>query len=138
MLHRDFIADAIEQFGRAVRRWLRPALLERDLESVQGIEQAIGRLLELDGAEALSLSPQSLVTMMQLSGIADSVAGYVSYTLLRLGDAYDAMGDSDTAAVRRQQAAAVASSFGCELGTVPEEYEDLERMIAEERAAQQD
>lgn len=132
MLHRDYITDAVARFGEALSRSLAPAVLEADFDATHEVEQAIGELVDLDGAAALSLSPESLVTMMELSGVADSLGGYVSYALARVADAYDASG-SPLARTRRAQAAAVARAFGCEPGSVPEEYKDLERAIAEAR-----
>ena len=109
---------------------LRSALLDQDPEAIADLEQAIGELLDLDGATALSLDAASLVTMMELSGIADSLASYVCYALLRVADAYEARGDADLATVRREQAAAVSSAFLCELGTVPSELRELDDDIA--------
>ena len=89
-----------------------------------------GELLDLDGATALSLDASSLVTMMELSGIADSLASYVCYALLRVADAYEARGDAALAAVRRGQATAVSGAFLCELGSVPAELRELDEDIA--------
>ena len=133
MLQRDFIVEMATRFGDALARWLRPAVLEGDLESIGGIEASLAELMDLDSATVLKLDPASLVTMLELSGVGDSVAGYVSYALLRLGDAYDAAGDRATADIRRRQAQAVAEAFGATLGAVPEEYKELERAIALER-----
>ena len=133
MLHKDYITEMTERFGDALTRWLKPAVLEGDLESIGGVEAAVAELMDLDAATALALDPASLVTMMSLSGIADSVAGCVSYALLRLGDAYDELGRANVAEVRRAQAEAIAGAFGAELGSIPEEYLDLERSIAAER-----
>ena len=133
MLQRDYINEIIRQFCDVLARWLRPAVLEANGEAIEEVEAAIGKLMDLDGATALSLAPESLVTMMELMGIADSVAGYVSYTLLRLGDAYDAAGSPSLANLRREQAQAVSVAFQSEFGKVPEEYEELERTLAAER-----
>ena len=57
----------------------------------------------------------------------------MSYTLLRLGDAYDAAGSPSLANLRREQAQAVSVAFQSEFGKVPEEYEELERTLAAER-----
>ena len=126
MLHRDYILEVIEQFVDTVMRALRHALKEQDVTSAQEAEQAVADLLDLDRTVALELSPDSLVTMMLLSGMADSVADYVAYALDKLGDVYDATGDKALAELRRQQAEAVAESFGCDLSVVPQGLEGLE------------
>lgn len=133
MLHKDYITEMTRRFGDVLTRWLKPAVVDGDLESIVGIETAVAELMDLDAATALSLDPNSLVTMMSLSGIADSVAGYVSYALLRLADGYDTLGNSSTAELRRTQASSVAAAFGAELGSIPQEYIDLERSISSQR-----
>lgn len=133
MLQRDYIVEMTRRFTEKLVLWLKTAVLKGDYHSIQEVEDAVGGLLDLDGASALILDPTSLTTMMELSGIADSLGGYVSYTLLRLADAYEAAGDSATAAVRRDQAAVVADAFCCELGSVPEELAALDGDIASAR-----
>lgn len=129
MLQRDYLLELIKRFGDGLRECLLPATLEADAGSIAEVEDAIGRLIDLDGASALSLAPESLVTMMELSGVADSVAGHASYALLRLANAYDRAGDPATAQIRREQARAVAEAFGATLGAVPDEYRGLDREI---------
>ena len=100
MLHRDYLLEVIARFVDAVTIALR------------------------------GLSPDSLVTMMLLSGMGDSLASYVSYALDRVGDAYDNMGDKRTAELRWDQAQAVAEAFNCDPNTIPEEFADLERELS--------
>ena len=130
MLQKDYVLETVRRFGDVLARWLRPAVLEANGEAIDEVENAVGRLIDLDGATALSLAPESLVTMMELSGIADSLASYVCYALLRVADAYEARGDAALAAVRRNQATAVSGAFLCELGNVPAELRELDEDIA--------
>ena len=129
MLQRDYVLAQINLFVQTVLDPLRLALEELDLDSVHTVEQAIGKLIDLDADTALALSPDSLVTMMQLSGIGDSVAGYASYALARIADSYERMDKKQTAGVRRDQARKVAVAFGWNLSDIPEEFEDLEKRL---------
>ena len=129
MLQRDYVLAQINLFVQTVLEPLRLALEELDLDSVHTVEQAVGKLIDLDADTALALSPDSLVTMMQLSGIGDSVAGYASYALARIADSYERMGKNQTAEVRRDQARKVAVAFGWNLSDIPEEFEDLEKSL---------
>ena len=129
MLQRDYVLAQINLFVQTVLEPLRLALEELDLDSVHTVEQAVGKLIDLDADTALALSPDSLVTMMQLSGIGDSVAGYASYALARIVDSYERMGKKQTAEVRRDQARKVAVAFGWNLSDIPEEFEDLEKSL---------
>lgn len=133
MLQRDYLKKMVNDFVREVSDPLESLLLRRDLMRGQDAEAAIAGLLDLDPATAMSLAPESLVTMMSLSGVADSVAGYVAYALERLAEGYEAAGQADVAAVRRAQAAAVAQSFGADTSTIPEEFVDLEHRIEANR-----
>lgn len=133
MLQRDYIVAMLKQLSEVLTRYLRPAVVDADSTAIDEVEGAIGNLMNLEGSVALSLDPNSLVTMFELSSIADSVAGYVSYVLVRLGDAYDQQGNGERAQLRRAQAQAISTAFGSKYGAIPEEYTELERIIAAER-----
>lgn len=126
MLHKDYLLEIISRFVESVSVALKKALLERDLDAAQEVEDSVAALIDLDPNTAMNLSPDSLVTMLLLSGIGDSLASYVAYALDRVGDAYDDAGDSATAALRWDQAEAVAESFGCDQNEVPPEFEELD------------
>ena len=130
MLHRDYLLEVIEQFVSTVSQALARALLERDLDAAVEVEEAIAELVQLDPETAMSLAPESLVIMMQLSGTGDAVAGYAAYALNRLGDAYERMGDAELASMRRDQALAVADAFGADINEIPEELRDLEARLS--------
>ncbi len=132
MLQRDYITEMTRRFGQVLARRMRAALLDADPDAIADLEDAVGSLLDLDGVTALALDPTSLVTMMELSGIADSLAVYVQYALLRIADGYEASGNTALAATRREQAQAVAGAFLCQLGTVPQEYRELDDSIVAE------
>ncbi len=129
MLHRDYLLEVIEQFVSTVSQALARALLQRDLDSALEVEEAVAELVQLDPETAMSLAPDSLVIMMQLSGTGDAVAGYAAYALNRLGDAYERMGDAGTANMRRDQAQAIADAFGADIDEVPEELRDVETRL---------
>lgn len=130
MLHRDYLLEVIEQFVSTVSRALAEALLQRNFDAAEEVEEAVADLVQLDPQTAMSLSPDSLVTMMLLSGTGDAVAGYAAYALHRLGDAYDGMGKHDVAQMRREQALAIAESFGANVEEVPEEFQSLEAQLS--------
>lgn len=133
MLQRDYIVEMTRRFGEVLSKRLRAAMLDADPDAIHDLEDAVGNLLDLDGATALSLDPDSLVTMMELSGIADSLAEYVTYALLRIADAYEVRGSMGIATARRQQAEAICKSFMVKYDHVPEEYRELDAEIAAEK-----
>lgn len=125
MLQRDYILEIVGQFVDGVSDALRRAVAGQP-DGVEGVERQIGELLELDPGTALALAPDSLVTMMVISGMGDSVASYVCYALDRLARVYEARGDDELAGLRRLQARAVAESFQCDPADVPEELAPLD------------
>jgi len=133
MLQRDYLLEVISQFVEAIVRAMRLALFSENpverFEAIGDAEKSVASLLDLDADLALQLAPESLVTMMVLSGIGDSLASYVAYTLNLLGDAYEDMGESDTAAIRREQARAVGESFGCDPTEAPPELADFDAEV---------
>lgn len=129
MLHRDYLLEVIARFVEAVSVALKRALLEHDEASAQEVEDSVAALLDLDPHTAMNLAPDSLVTMMLLTGMGDSLASYVAYALDHVGDAYDDMGDRQKAELRWDQAQAIAESFGVDQLMVPEEFAELEASL---------
>ncbi len=129
MLHRDYLLEIIAKFVESVSIALRHAMLDGSREAAGQVEDSVAALLDLDPQTAMNLSPDSLVTMMLLSGMGDSLASYVAYALDRVGDAYDDMGDRQKAALRWDQAQAVAESFGVDQSSIPEEFAELEESL---------
>lgn len=125
MLQRDYILEIVGQFVEGVSDALRRAV-SGDAAGAADVERQIGELLDLDAGTALALSPDSLVTMMVISGMGDSVASYVCYALERLSQVYAREGAEDLAGLRRLQARAVAESFSCDPADVPAELAALD------------
>lgn len=122
MLHRDYLLEIIAQFVEVVMQSLRLAREQSDPEVARDVEAAVADLLDLDQEVAMQLTPDSLVTMLLLSGVGDSLADYVTYAMRELADTYDDMGEHQLATLRREQARAIAESFGCDFDVVPEEF----------------
>ena len=129
MLERDYILMVISEFVRMVTEALRLAHFDRSEESFIQVETAVSELVGLDPKTALSLSPDSLVQVMILSGVGFEVAGHAAYALDRLADEYEDAGKDDLAATRRMQAEAIAESFGWDLNRVPEELSGLDEEL---------
>ena len=130
MIHKDYLLEIIARFVESVTVALRRAVLQGSEESAQEVENSVAALLDLDPQTAMNLSPNSLVTMMLLSGMGDALASHVAYALDRVGDAYDNMDMPDLASLRWDQAQAVAESFGCDLNNVPTDFAELEQELA--------
>lgn len=128
MFERDYILEIVSQFAEALAESLGLAVSGED-GGCERVEQDIAGLLDLDPQVALSLSPDSLVQMMVLSGIGDSIASHMCYGLEHLADVYERDGKEDLAIVRRAQAEAVAQSFGCDPNVVPAELAEVDERL---------
>jgi hypothetical protein len=130
MLQHDYLLEIIQQFVQTITNALHRALEEHDEVAIGEVESAIGELLQLDAETAMSLAPESLVTMMMLAGTGDAISGYVAYALNKLSVAYGAMGMEGLAEDRREQAEAVAEAFGSDVNEVPEELRALDEGLS--------
>lgn len=113
MLQRDYLMRLIIQFATA----LRDALGKRDehhdaAASRLRLEAAIGDAVDMDADVLLSLTPDSVSTMLMVGDLDGSVAEYIVHALM-LDSAYLAEdGYDELATLRRQQAEAVGETFG--------------------------
>lgn len=93
MLHRDYLLEVISQFVEVVTRALRAAHASDEVpasrESAREVEQSVAGLLDMDPDVAMGMEPDSLVTMMVLSGLGEAVSGYVAFALSRVADVYE-------------------------------------------------
>ena len=126
MLEHDYIVEIVRNFIDTVSFTLRGAYLRHSVSEAKQTEEAIAELMEMDVRSALFLSPASLVTMMQLSGIGDATAGYVCYALNKLGDSYCHMKNPELAKIRYDQARAVGVAFNWRPSDVPQGLERLD------------
>lgn len=129
MLQRDYLLEVISRFVEAIMRALRLAVQQQDRTGCQEVERAVAELLDLDPETMGVLAPQSLVQMMELSGLGESVASYVGYALDRVADVYEDRGEQGLADFRRAQAEAVEQAFGGDLSCVPEELDQMDREL---------
>ena len=130
MLEHDYILEIITQFVDSVSIVLRRAVIKHDEVAAREVENAVAELIDLDPETAMQLAPDSLVTMMILSGLGDSVASYACYALEKVALAYEEMGQDDLAHVRHAQANAVAESFACDVNDIPAEFIELDKELA--------
>jgi hypothetical protein len=131
MLQHDYILEVIGKFVESVTVALLGVFKKRDFSQISEAEAAVADLLDLDQETAMSLAPASLVTMMQLSGVGDTVAAYAAWALRKVADAYELSGDATTAGLRRDQARAIGDAFGVDEGEVPAEFAELEGELSD-------
>lgn len=130
MLERDYLTEMLEHFVETVSRALLNSVEEIHLDDIETIEREIGEVIDLDGDQALQLAPDSLVTLLVLSGTGDTLSAQMAYALHKLSEMYAAQGDEMTAGLRNLQAEAIEQSFGHEIGSVPREFVDVNNKLS--------
>ena len=90
------------------------------------LEAAVGEATELDGDVFLSLAPESMTSILSVSGTDPRVVEYIARSLLLESEYLKDAGQPEKAELRAEQAAALAQSCGIELdedAITPEELD---------------
>ena len=124
MFEQDYLVQLLLQFFQGLlksyERW-------NEKEDPQGaadlIEAAVGEATEMDGAILLSLAPESIASVMQVSGIDPNVTQFVARSLLLESVYLRDAGNEGLAATREGQARAIAAAYGF---CLPEDASDFE------------
>lgn len=116
MFERDYLMKLLMQFFAAV---IKSVQKQRDLhdpkEAADLLEAAIGEATDIDASVLLSLSPESIASIMQVSNVDPQVTGYLSRGLLLVSRYLHEAGDDELAAIRERQAYAIAQAYGFQL-----------------------
>ncbi len=123
-IRNDYLLDMIQSFAQAIVGVIdrgSHGVAERD--ALGTYNEVVGRVLDMPADAVLALSPQSLVTMMQISAVDESLAVYMVFSLERIADVLEGE-NGPLAAVRRSQAQAVADAYGFPTTEVPSEVQD--------------
>ena len=131
MLQRDYLMQMIQQFIQAIIN-SRTTVQRNPQEAADSLENAIGQATDIDGATLLSLGPESIASVMQLSGVDPRVAGYIAYSLQLEADYLHQAGNVALADLRQQQAQAVAETFMCDMDEVEHGISELQSDIPHE------
>ncbi len=133
MLHEDYLMRIFLQFAEIIRRsWIKENDERDPKAAADALEDAVGAATDMDGGVLLSLSPESIAGVMQVSGVDPRVTEYVARSLLLASAYLREAGEDGLADVRMQQAQAIAGAYGFAL---PERPEDAEALLADLEAA---
>lgn len=138
LLRKDYIVDQFVRFAEAIRMGL-----EREAEGPGGdtgnairlLEAQVGESVNIDGEALLALAPESVVSILQVSGVDPSMAPYIVRALLLESQLLRSNGDDGLAGLRAQQGGAVAEAYGVAVPADVLDPEALEAFFAESRRA---
>ncbi|WP_239442997.1 hypothetical protein [Gordonibacter sp. An230] len=129
MLERDYLMRILLQFAEVVRRSWTKAEKERDpRRAADMLEDAVGEAVDMDGEALLSLAPDSVASVVQVSGVDPRVVDYVARSLLLASRYLRDADEHDLADLREKQARALADAYGLDL---PDDPEDAMRLLDE-------
>jgi hypothetical protein len=128
MLHRDYLVEQFRRFAEAIRlSWMKakgePA---NPLEAAETLEAALDGATNIDAATLLRLSPDSIASILEVTGTDPDVVEYLARTLLLESRYLEEGGDPSHAQLRREQAHAIASGYGIPLSDEQISEEELE------------
>jgi len=105
---RDYVTRIIEQMGAALRQATRRFAEGTPAEeSLEAANEAIGLAVDMPAELFLRMSPQSMVSLLEISACDNRVIEKVAEALLFQADVFETEGRLIEAGVRREQAAAV-------------------------------
>ena len=119
---------------------LQRALRQNDLrpeERAAELEQLIGEAVNLDQRLLLSMDPTSIVSMLKLGDFDEHLGEYVVRSMYLEANLLDEAGQSDTASLRRMQAAAIAKEYNIDVNAEDVSPQALEEFFDEQEKASQ-
>lgn len=131
MFEQDYLVRILVQFAQAIRRSMQKAAGEQDPRGAADmLEAAVGEATDIDGGVLLSLAPESIAGVMQVSGTDPRVTAYIARSLLLESTYLHQAGDHGLADIRAAQARAIADAYAFDLPDDPEDTSDLEELDA--------
>lgn len=129
MYERDYLMRLILGYFQTVLVVVRRSDKEKDPEGAADLlERAISDATEIDSDVLLSLEPDSIASILQVSGTDPKLVGYVAHGLLLESRYLMMAGDLARAELRERQARALADAYGVYL---PDDPADSERILQE-------
>lgn len=133
MLQRDYLMQLLTLFFKAIVKSLEKNKQNNPLEAAEALEEAISQATEIDGNVLLSLAPESMASIIQVSGTDPRVAGYIANSLKLESEYLTQANKGDLAALRLQQAQVLAATYGFELADSVDDF--LEEVQGDNQSA---
>lgn len=126
MLEQDYLMRIFLQFAEILRRSWFKSRDDRDPKAAADmLEDAVGEATDIDGGTLLSLAPESMAGILQVSGTDPRVIEYVARGLLLASSYLREAGDDALADLRQAQAKALSDAYELDLPDDPAELAGL-------------
>lgn len=132
MFTQDYLMRMFMQLAAAMKESLLRARGQKDPRAAADVlDEAVSDATEMDGGLLLRMAPESMAAMLQLSQPDPQLMGYIARSLLLSSTYLTEAGEASLAALRREQAYAVARAFGIELDDSSITAEALDALFEE-------
>jgi len=136
MFEQDYLVRLLMQFFQGILKSLERHREEEDPQGAADLlEVAVGEATDMDGAVLLSLAPESIASVMMVSGIDPNVTQFVARSLLLESVYLSEAGNSGLAATRAAQARAIAEAYGFDLPEDPADFDAITEGLEEAATA---
>lgn len=131
MMNKDYIVDQFVRFAEAIRigRGRTSSGDDDATTAVSLLEAQIGETVNIDGSALLSLAPESVASVLQVSDTDPVAVEYIVRSLLLESKLLDQSGSGQAAQLRAKQAYALADAYGISLSDATLDPDELERFF---------
>lgn len=125
MITEDYLMRMLLAFFQAIMNARSRSVNEKDkLGAAEMLENAVGEASEIDTATLLSMSPESISSILQVTGCDPFVTEFMAHSLMQAATYRREGGDSQTADLREAQARAIADAYGHNMTISMDEFLD--------------
>jgi hypothetical protein len=130
MVERDYLMRQLLLLFQAISKsWQQKQEDDDPLGAAQTLEDAISASTDLDGEALLSLSPDSIAQVMDISGVDPKVVSYIAHSMLLESDYLVQGGNPQLASVRKAQAKALSRAYDFDLPDDPADFVELDPKV---------
>lgn len=124
MFERDYLVRMLFELVEAIRRSMARANSDHQPRlAAESLERAMGEAVELEPSVFLNLAPESMASIISITGTHEKLASLLVRSLWLASRYYEEDGRNDLAQLRLAQAEALADAYGDE---TPESFGDEE------------
>ena len=136
MFEQDYLMKLLLAFYQAMFKSLRRVADEDEdpKEAADTLDEVVGNAVGMDGASLLSLTPESVVGVLQVSGTDPRVTEFIARSLLLSSEYLTQAKQGALASLRVEQARAIADAYGIDLPDDPTDLSDLKEMAEQTNA----
>lgn len=136
MFEQDYLMKLLLAFYQAMFKSLRRVTDEDEdpKEAADMLDEVVGNAVGMDGTSLLSLTPESVAGVLQVSGTDPRVTEFIARSLLLSSEYLTQAKQGALASLRVEQARAVADAYGIDLPDDPTDLSDLKEMAEQANA----